>query len=127
MAATFSTKINAVRTASANGLTQAIKQVDFSVVGEQAGQRFELPQTVELADPDPAAFNAFPTVSEAMVKTWVEAAFDERMPAVRAHIQFVLDREAAKAALTADALPWAPAVPAAPTPGQAAAPVAPAA
>lgn len=120
---TFNITINAVRTGAQGNLAQVIKQVDFTVTGELSGQKFALPQTVDLSEADPASFTPFANTTEAMVTSWVEAAFAERMPAVQSHIQFVLEREAAKASLAADALPWAPPAPVAPiAPEPAAAP-----
>ena len=117
MSATFEIKINAIRTGKVGELTNVIKKVEFTVKGTEEGQTFELPQTVDLADPEAAAFKPIDTVGEADVVSWVEANFSN-LDAVKAHIQYVLDKEVAKAALTSAPLPWAPAPvkPVAPTP-----------
>lgn len=118
MAATFEIKINAIRTGTVGGLTDVIKRADFTVRGTESGQSFELPQTVEVADPDPANFIQFANVSEADVVRWVEETFPN-MEGVKAHIQFVLDKEVAKAAFENKPMPWVPApAPSAPLEGQ---------
>lgn len=106
MSATFEIKINAIRTGTVGELTDVIKRVDFTVKGTEQGQSFELPHSIEIADPDPAQFIQLANVTEANVITWVEGNFPS-MDSVKAHIQYVLDREVAKAALTEAPLPWA--------------------
>lgn len=105
MSATFTTTINAVRTASEVGLTQVVKQVEFTITGHQEGQSFALPQSVEFGPADAASFTPFAQLTEAQVVGWVEASF-ANMDAVKAHIQLVLDRECAKAALASETPPW---------------------
>ncbi len=107
--ATFTIKINGIRTATVNGLENTVKLVDWTLVGEEAGQKFELPQTIELADPESANFIPLSSLTEAEVIAWVEAT-DTRIPGIKAHIQYVLDKEVAKAALASTAMPWAPVV-----------------
>lgn len=106
MSATFETRINAIRTGTAGELTDVIKRVDFTVKGTEQGQSFELPQSIELADPDPQQFIQLANVTEANVISWVEENF-ANMDGVKAHIQYVLDREVVKAALEDKPLPWA--------------------
>ena len=114
--ATFTIKINSIRTATVNGLENTVKQVAWTLVGEEAGQKFELPQTTDLADPASENFIQLTSLTEADVTSWVEAT-ETRMPGIKAHIQMVLDKEVAKAALAETPMPWAPVVeePAAPT------------
>jgi len=107
--ATFTVKINGIRTATVNGLENTVKLVDWTLVGEEAGQKFELPQTLELADPASENFIPLANLTEAEVIAWVEAT-ETRIPGIKAHIQFVLDKEVAKAALASTAMPWAPVV-----------------
>lgn len=114
MSATFETKVNAIRTGVVGNLTDVIKRVDFTVKGTEAGQSFELPQSIEIADPDPAVFIQLANVTEADVIRWIGENF-ENMEGVQAHIQFVLDKEVAKANFESKPMPWAPA-PEAPTP-----------
>jgi hypothetical protein len=126
MPANFETKISRIGTAVVNGLQGVIKRVEFIVVGTDSGQTFELPQSVDLPDPDAVSFKALPSILPADVIGWVERHFPN-MQAVKDHIQFVLDREVAKAALVDTPLPWAPPaaqVDTSTTAGTAAAPVA---
>ena len=115
--ATFTIKINSIRTATVNGLENTVKQVAWTLVGEEAGQKFELPQTTNLPDPASENFIQLTSLTEANVIAWVEAT-ETNMDGIKAHIQFVLDREVAKAALADTPMPWAPVVetPAEPTP-----------
>ena len=115
--ATFTIKVNGIRTATVNGLENTVKQVDWTLVGEESGQKFELPHTTSLADPAAEGFVPLANLTEAAVAAWIEAT-ETRLPGIKAHIQFVLDKEVAKATLTSTAMPWAPVVetPAAPTP-----------
>lgn len=117
--ATFTIKINGLRTATVNGLENTVKQVDWSLVGTESGQTFELPQTTNLGDPATEGFVPLANLTETAVAAWVEAT-DTRLNSIKAHIQFVLDKEVAKSALTNAPMPWAPVVeepaaPAAPT------------
>lgn len=107
MPATFETKIHAIRTGTVGELTNVVKRVEFTVKGTEQGQSFELPQSIEIADPNPAAFIALASVTEANVIQWVNENFTN-MSAVQEHIQYVLNQEVAKAALAEAPLPWAP-------------------
>lgn len=107
MSATFETRINAIRTGTVGELTNVVKRVEFTVKGTDQGQSFELPQSIEIADPDPVAFIQLSNVTEANVIQWVNENF-ANMGAVQEHIQYVLNQEISKAALTEVSLPWAP-------------------
>lgn len=107
MSATFETKINAIRTGTVGELTNVVKRVEFTVKGTEQGQSFELPQSVDLADPQSEAFVPLAQVTEANVIQWVNENFTN-MSAVQEHIQYVLTQEVAKAALAEAPLPWAP-------------------
>jgi len=107
--ATFTIKINGIRTATVNGLENTVKQVDWTMVGEESGVSFELPQTTNLEDPESANFVPLANLTEAEGAAWVEATATN-LDGVKAHIQFVLDREVAKAALASTPMPWAPVV-----------------
>lgn len=107
--ATFTIKINGLRTATVNGLENTVKQVDWTLVGTESGQTFELPQTTNLGDPAAEGFVPLANLTETAVAAWVEAT-DTRLPGIKAHIQFVLDKEVAKSVLTNAAMPWAPVV-----------------
>ena len=107
MPATFETLVTAIRTGTVGELADVIKRVDFTVKGTEQGQTFELPQNVELSEPEAESFKPLAEVTEADVVAWVEANF-ANMDGVKAHIQYVLDKEVAAAALEAKPLPWAP-------------------
>lgn len=114
MSATFEIKINAIRTATVGELANVIRKVEFTVKGTEDGQNFELPQAVDLSEPAAETFIQLASLTEANVVSFVEASF-ANMDAVKAHIQYVLDQEVAKAALQSAPLPWAPAPEVAPT------------
>jgi hypothetical protein len=107
--ATFSMKVNGIRTATVNGLADTVKQVEWTLIGEEAGQKFELPQTTNLGDPDSTNFVPLTSLTEAAVVAWIEST-ETRLPGIKAHIQYVLDREVAKASLASTPMPWAPVV-----------------
>lgn len=109
MSATFTIKINGIRTTTVGERTNVVKQVDWTMVGEEAGVSFELPQNTTLADPDGQPFIELANLTEAEVATWVEATATN-IDGVKAHIQSVLDKEVAKNALTSTPMPWAPVV-----------------
>lgn len=109
MSATFETKINAIRTATVGELTNVVKRVEFTVKGTEEGQSFELPQSVDLSDPQTEGFISLAEITEANVVAWVEENF-EIMPVVKSHIQSVLTKEVAKAALVTTPLPWVPVI-----------------
>lgn len=107
MAATFETIINNIRTATIGELTGVIKRVGWTLKGTQDGQSFELPQETELGPVDPENFTPLASfTSPAQVAAWVEAAQTD-LDSIKAHIQQVLDKECAKAALAETAMPWA--------------------
>lgn len=106
--AAFTIKVNGIRTATVNSLENVVKQVSWTMVGELGGQKFELPQTTDLGDPT-EDFVPLSGLTESAVAAWVEAT-DTRLPGIKAHIQYVLDKEVAKAALAETAMPWAPVV-----------------
>jgi hypothetical protein len=105
--AAFTIKVNGIRTATVGNRTNVVKQVDWTLIGEEASQKFELPQTTALADPDGQPFIELANLTEANVVAWIEAT-DTRIPGIKAHIQYVLDHEVAKSALASTSMPWAP-------------------
>jgi hypothetical protein len=113
--ATFTIKVNGIRTATVGERANVVKQVDWTLKGTDAGQTFELPQTTQLADPDGQPFIQLSDLTEADVIAWIEAT-ETRLPGIKAHIQYVLDKEVAKATLAQTAMPWAPASEATPEP-----------
>jgi hypothetical protein len=107
MSADFTIKITGLRTQTVNGIENAVRQVEWTMIGSEASQTFELPQTTQVPDPQSEGFVPLENVTEAEVVQWIET-HESRLPSIRAHIQTVLDREVAKAALTSAPMPWAP-------------------
>ena len=117
MTATFTTRVTNIRTGAVGDLTDVIKRVDFNVIGTEGGQTFELPQSIEIADPDPAVFIRLPNVTEADVIRWIGENFTNT-EAVQLHIQRVLNDMMVKASFEPKPMPWQPAaeVPTTPAP-----------
>jgi hypothetical protein len=107
--ATFTIKVNAIRTATIDGHAGAIKQVDWIMIGTESGQTFDLPQTTTLNDPDGQPFIELANVTETEIIGWIEAT-DIRIPSIKQHIQYVLTKEIAAKSLTSTQLPWLPPV-----------------
>ena len=105
----FAIKITGLRTQTVNGIENAVKQVEWTMVGTEAGQTFELPQTTTVPDPQSDGFVPLANLTEAQVVAWVET-HEPRIAAIQAHIQTVLDREVVKSQLQPAAMPWAPVV-----------------
>ena len=105
--ATFEIKVTGIRTGNVGDLTNVLRQVQWTLKGTEAGQSFELPQTTDLGAPDSENFVPLSEVTEANVVAWIEAN-ETRLPSIKAHIQFVLNKEVAKAALADSPMPWAP-------------------
>ena len=115
--ATFTIRVNGIRTTTENNLQNVIKQVDWVLAGEESGQTFQLPQTTVLNNPVSESFIPLAEVTEANVISWVEAN-EPRLNAIKAHIQNVLDEQVAKANLVSTTMPWAPVVVPEPEPEQ---------
>lgn len=105
--AEFTIKVTGLRTQTINGIENVVKQVEWTMIGELEGQRFELSQTTTVPDPQTEGFIPLEQLTEAQVVDWVEAN-DTGIPSIKAHIQYVLDREVEKASLTQTVMPWAP-------------------
>ena len=105
--ATFTISIDALRSTSVGDLRNVIKQVDWTLTGAKDGQTFALPQTTTLPDPDSADFIELADLTSATVGEWIEAT-ELRMNGIKQHIQLVLDKYVAQAALTTAPMPWAP-------------------
>lgn len=110
MSATFTIKVTGLRTQTVNGLENVVKQVEWTMVGTEADQTFELPQTTTVPDPQSEGFVPLENLTEAQVAAWIEE-HDTRIPAIKAHIQLVLDRAVASAQLSPAQLPWSPPIP----------------
>jgi hypothetical protein len=102
---TFEIKVNGIRTANVDGLENVVRKVDWTIKGTKDSQTFELPQTTDLEVPKNNGFLPLENVTESNVIEWIEAS-DNRLPSIKAHIYYVLEKEAAKAALTPTPLPW---------------------
>lgn len=113
--ADFTIKITGLRTATIGGIENAVKQVEWNMIGTEGGQTFELPQATTVPDPQSDGFVPLANLTEVQVIAWIET-HEPRLLSIKSHIQSVLDREVAKAALTSTTMPWAPVaeVPAAP-------------
>jgi len=111
---TFTIKPTSIRTKTLDGLTGVVKLVEWILEGELSGQKFSLPQTTTLQDPEPASFIPLNQITEQQVVQWIENTVD--LQPIKAHIELVLNKEAAKADLTQENLPWAPPVPEPTTP-----------
>jgi len=109
MSTVFTFKINAIRTTTIGNKTNVVKQVEWTLTGTQSGQTFDLPQTTILNDPSGTAFIELANLSEQEIAAWVEAT-ETRLPSIKAHIQYVLDKEVASKSLTSTQLPWLPVV-----------------
>lgn len=110
--AEFAIKITGLRTQTVDGLANVVKQVEWVLIGTEADQTFQLPQTTTVPDPEQPGFVPLENLTEAQVVVWIET-HETRLPGIKSHIQLVLDREVAKAGLVSAAMPWAPAEPAA--------------
>jgi len=106
---TFTITINGIKTATVNGIADAVKQIDWTLKGELEGQTFELPQTTLIPDPIAAGFIPLASLTPELVTTWINE-HEDRMFAIKAHIQYVLNKQVAEAGLTTTPMPWAPPV-----------------
>lgn len=106
---TFTIGINGIKTATVNGIVDAVKQIDWTLKGELEGQTFELPQTTIVPDLTEAGFIPLATLTPEVVTAWIET-HETRMDAIKAHIQYVLDKQVVAATLVTTPLPWAPVV-----------------
>jgi hypothetical protein len=114
--ADFSFQVTGLNTITLGKKLNVVKQVDWILVGTEAGQTFELPQTTQLPDPSDS-FTPLEKLTEKEVIAWIESN-EPRLAGIKAHIQYVLDKEVAKASLVKAAMPWAPAPEEALTPAE---------
>lgn len=107
--ADFEIIVTGIRTATVGDLTNVVKQVEWTMRGSENGQTFELPQKTDLAAPDSENFVPLESITDpAVIVGWIEAT-ETRIPAIKAHIQLVLDRLVKDAGSVSTPLPWAPA------------------
>lgn len=105
--ASFTYTIDAIRTATVGDMSDVVKYIEFTVKGEQDNKSFELPQKMELSDPQAQSFIPFADLTQEEVVNWIENSF-ENLNAVKSHIQLVIDQELQKASFTVNRLPWEP-------------------
>lgn len=111
MSATFELKVDAIRTVNQGDLQHAVRIVDFTVTGSLGDQTFSLPQSIDLGPVEnPETFVPFDQLTETKVIEWIIEKFTN-FDAVKAHIEQVLNKEAAKATTLTQPLPWAPPAP----------------
>jgi hypothetical protein len=110
--ATFTTTITGIRTTTVGELTNVVKHVEWVLKGTEAGQSFELPQKTMMGEPDSQDFIPLASLTPEAVTAWIEAADAERMPGIKSHIQYVIDKMVVEASMQTAPLPWAPAEPA---------------
>lgn len=111
--ANFEIVVTGIRTANVDGLTDVIKQVEWTLKGTQDGQTFELPQKTELAPPDAAKFIPLSSITDpTTIVAWIEDS-EPRLNSIKAHIQSVLNRMVKESGTVHASLPWLP-VPAGP-------------
>jgi hypothetical protein len=122
MAIAYSYKINAVRVKSEGSLVDVVKEIDVTVTGADGAATFSLPTVIKLSGVDPENFTAFANLTEEQLVSWVEGEpVAEGMPTtldgVKAHIAYVVAKEAERLAMEQKPLPWVPAPdPAVPVP-----------
>ena len=113
----YSTKINAARVVAQDGLTDVIKEVEVTVTGTDGAARFDLPTTVKLGAADPGSFTAFGDLTEEQILAWLDVpptsdvlpGVPTQLEGIKAHIAYVVAKEAEKLAMEQKPLPWAPA------------------
>lgn len=107
MALVYSYKINSARVVAQDGLADVVKEVEVIVTGTVDAARFDLPAVVKLGAADPSNFTAFSSLTESQLVSWIEN--DPSLEGTKAHIAFVVAKEAEKLALEQKPLPWQPA------------------
>ena len=113
MSAEFTIRIDKVLTTSNDLLQDMVKQVSWTMLGNQDGCYFELPQMTVLPDSEVDDFIPLGDITESDVINWVQE-HTLGIDGIKSHIQLVLDKESAKKLLVEKPLPWAPLAPATP-------------
>lgn len=109
--ATFTIVIDGLRTTTVDEFTNVIKRVEWTLVGTQDGQTFELAQKTEMGPVYPESFIPLENITDpSVVIAWIEAA-EPALDAYKAHIQSVLNHMIAEAATVVTPMPWAPQAP----------------
>lgn len=108
----FSLVISAARTRTEGGLSDVLSYVEWRLIGDNNGTIFELPGKTTMGPVDPENFTPYSQLTQQQVINWVNAIEDVpggQFPGMRDHIDMVVTRMAAEAALAAKPLPWEPA------------------
>ncbi len=108
---TFNVRITAARTRNEGELSDILTKVEWVLSGEQDGTTFELPGKTTMGPVDPQDFTPYSQLTPQQVIDWVNAIEDTetgQFPGLRGHIDMVVSRMAAEAALAEKPLPWAP-------------------
>jgi hypothetical protein len=100
----FTIKVTSIRTADNSNLQGIVKHVSWTITGERDGQSFSLFHQTTLSDPD-ETFIPFESLTEDQIISWVNAT-EKRINPIKAHVNLVLDRMVAEAALEEADLPW---------------------
>lgn len=106
MAVTYSITITSARVQTEGDLTDIVKELDVQVKGQDGPAQFALPATLTLGAPDPDAFTAFASLTEAQLVEWVDA--HPMIAPIKAHVAMIVSKEVEKLALTQKPLPWQP-------------------
>ncbi len=104
--ADFTIKITGLKVTNTINSADVVKQVEWTLIGKESDCSFELSQSTQLDDPDDQNFIPFVSLTEAEIVTWIENT-ETRLLGIKAHVQYVLDKEVAKADLSEAKLPWA--------------------
>lgn len=103
----YKIRIESVRTTTLGTLTNVVKQINFTLVGEEAGQSFALPQQIRIGNPDSENFIPFENLDEQTVENWV-ADNEAEYNGAKSHIELILAKRVEEAALQSTPLPWQP-------------------
>jgi hypothetical protein len=104
--ATFTILIDGIKTTTSNNLIDVVKEVMWTLKGEESNTSFQLPQTTILPNPEANTFIQFANLTSEIVGSWIETT-DPSFDSIKAHVQYVLDQQVVSAALTPTPLPWA--------------------
>jgi len=108
MSIVYSISINGVRVSAEGGLSDVVKEVEYTLTGTDSGCSFALPNRVKMEAANPDSFIPFASLTEAQIVSWIEARPD-LLDSSKAHIAYVVAKEVERAALEQKPLPWVPA------------------
>ena len=107
---TFTLVITAARTRNEGGLSDILTAVEWRLIGTGTDALFELPGKTTMGPVDPENFTPYASLSQQQVIDWVNAIEDVaggQFPGMKAHIEMIVARMEAEAALAPKPLPWA--------------------